>query len=268
MATDNSDHYKYMPKQPGMPPLDEEKETLADSGMEADIPVSLQEEIDLKEIDPDEYLELDEEIVPDGTPVAFKVLYGVFSPLLIPSYISLIIFLLSVLVIIVPSAVIPFTLTVFGATCIIPLIAVYVLMRVGVIHSLEMYGKNERIVPYVIETLALAGIALFFHAKGANLWIWTMYCGGAAASLVNFILNFKMRISSHCTGMGAFVAALIVINSYGFPQVSLFWWMVGALFFAGVVGSLAISYGRHTLWEVIAGYATGFLGVILFSLIN
>ena len=202
------------------------------------------------------------------TPGILKVVYALFSPLLVPSYVSLIIFLLSLLAIMAPGAAVPYTLTIFGATCVVPFLTIYVLMKVDAVHNFEIYDARARVVPYIIEFLALGGVTLFLIYKGANSWIWTIYCGATAVALVNFLLNFKIRISNHCSAMGALVAALIVVNRFGYPPASLFWWVIGAVFFAGLVGTVAMTHGRHTVWEVLAGYAMGFLGIILFSMIR
>lgn len=203
-----------------------------------------------------------------GNAGVLRFLYAVCSPLMVPTYVSLILFLLTILAIVVPGGALAYSLTVFGATCLVPSIANLILLKIGALSSLSMPTARERVVPYIIEFCALGGVTLFFIYKGANPWLWTIYCGATAACLVNFLLNFRIRVSNHCTAMAAFVAALIVINTYGMPQHSLFWWMVGTVFFAGYAGTFALIQGRHTLLEVLAGYATGFLGVILFSLIH
>ena len=273
-----SDHSKYMPR----PRQErEEDETQAEAPQE----VSITEDIAITEeaaFDPGEEIsrvsaeqqartaaesprEENAEEIP--MPAPLSLLNGLLSPLLVPTYVTLIIFLISILSILAPDAALPYTLTVFGATCVVPLISLYVLNKVGATQSFELYSARERVVPYIIEIMALGGVTLFLVFKGANTWIWSIFCGGTAVALANFLINFRMRVSTCCSAMAAMVAALIVINRYGFPRESLFWWTVGAVFFAGVAGSLALLYRRHSLWEVLAGYATGFLGIILFSLL-
>ena len=195
-------------------------------------------------------------------------IYGFFSPLVVPTIAALFIFLLSLLIVMAPGAALPYTLTVFGATCLLPGTAIYILYKTGFIHTLRLTGRTERIIPYVIEFLVLGAMAIFFICKGGAPWIWTVFCGGAAIALVNMAINFRMRISNHCSSIAALLAVLIVIQTYGLPPFPLFWWVAGTAFFTGVIGSLSIIRGRHTLAEVLAGYATGFLGIILFSLIH
>lgn len=195
-------------------------------------------------------------------------IYNIFSPFFIPTVATLLIFLLSLLAVVAPGAVTPYALTVFGATFLLPVLTIFVLQKIGIIQTFQLSDRSDRLVPYVIEFLALGAMAIFFIVKGASPWIWTIFCGGAAIALANFALNFKWRVSNHCSAIAALLAVIIVIQTYGLPQRPLFWWAIGASLFTGIIGSLAIIKGRHTLWEVVLGYATGFLGIILFSLIH
>ena len=201
-------------------------------------------------------------------PLFLRSLYELFSPLTAPTYITLFIFLLSILAVVAPGAALPYTLTVFGATFLVPLITMFVLLRIGAASSFYLWKRKERLSLYLVEILALGGVTIFFVFKGANPWMWSIFCGGAAAALANLIINSWMRVSCHCTAIAAILATFIVINNYGMPQTSLFWWVVGTLCMAGFVGTMAIVYGRHSIWEVLVGYATGFLGIMLFSLIH
>lgn len=205
---------------------------------------------------------------PVSLPPEAYVFNFLLSPLLMPSYMTLIIFSVTILSVIAPGATLPYTLTVLGATCLAPLIAIFIMERIGVVKSMALQERRDRAVPYIIEFLGLGAVTLFFIYKGAAPWLWSIYLGGAAVSIVNLLINFHIKISSHCSGLAAMIAAFVVVNGNGFPQVSLFWWVVGTALLAGVAGFIAIYYRRHTVWEVLAGYATGYLGIILFSLIK
>ena len=266
----NPEHLKYMPKTPGMEPEEPEAQ---------EVPVAVEEVVEIvepPEVPVSAIMEQEASMAPSeegaeapkGLKDLLEIFYFLFNPLLVPAYACLLIFTLSILHIVAPTAALPYTLTVFGATGLVPFLTIFILQKVGVVESFYMKRPGERTVPYAIDFLAFGAMAIFFVYMGANAWIWTMFCGGAAIALVNMIINFRMRISSHCSAMAGLLAVLIVLNTYGIPQVSLFWWMVGAVFFAGVVGTAAIFVGKHTIWEVTAGYATGFLGIILFSLIH
>lgn len=266
METDNSSHYKYMPR---LPEEDQEiienpepVETVAEviteeTGIASELPEEREEQEDREEKDSAFY----------RSPLA-SFIYALFSPLAVPTIICILLFLLSILYVVAPGAVVPYSLTVFGASCVVPLITIYILLKVGEADSFKLFSARERVIPYIIEIMALGGLTLFFVFKGATPWIWTIFLGCTATAVANFLINFRLRVSCHCSAMGALVASLIVISKFGMPQMSMLWWIIGALFFAGYTGTLAISYGKHNIWEVMVGYITGFLSIILFSLIH
>ena len=281
----NPDHYKYMPRGADETPADlpaEETVEITEEALQETTEEKRQESEKTtseeprsasasplhKEQEPASDETVEEEIPYIRESVLVSVIYNFFSPLLVPTYATIFIFLLSLLIVVAPAAVIPYGLTVFGATCLLPALLILVLRKIGVIESVQLYDRNDRIVPYVIEFLAMGAMAIFFVVKGAMPWIWTIFCAGAAIALVNFAINFRMRISNHCSAMAALLAVLIVIQTYGVPPLPLRWWALGTALFCGIIGTLAILKGRHTIWEVLAGYATGFLGIILFSLIH
>lgn len=197
-----------------------------------------------------------------------KFLYDIFNPLLLPAYATLLIFELSILAVVAKGAALPYTLTVFGATCVLPLLALIFLRRFGIISSFSIDSRRERLVPYIIEFVAFGAMALFFVYKGASTWLWLVYAGAAAVTLVNCLINFKIRICNHASAIAGMLAVLIIIQNDGLPHHNIGWWALGTVMMAGIIGSAAMLVGKHKLIDVLAGYATGFLGILLFSLIK
>ena len=278
---DNSDHYKYMPRSareemPEPEVQDEHQNPDSDkesADIQSEVPATSYGESSIKKyIDKTkpEVTEKKEEdiLVENGEYPLMQLLNFFFSPFLVPTIATWFLFQLSVLHILLPCSTTPYTLTVFGATCVVPGMAIFILLKAGAIRSLQMYSSRERIVPFMLQIIALGAMGLFFLYKGANPWIWTVFCGGAAIGLVNLVLNFFLRVSNHCSAMAALLAVLIVINENGLPQESMLWWLIGVVLCGGISGVIAILAGRHSVWEVMVGYATGFLGIILFSMIH
>ena len=281
MTDINPNHYKYMPHGAGEITGDESvTEVMETTDMPEETAGTVtpdEPRIDndnREDLQPEEKYELKKD-KEDSAVFSFvrnnalaSIVYNFLSPLLIPTIATLFIFLSSLLSVVVPGAVLPYSLTVFGATFLLPVLTIFVLHKIGIVQSLRLYDRSDRLVPYVIEFLALGAMAIFFIIKGGAPWIWTIFCGGAAIALVNFVINFRIRISNHCSAIAALLATIIVIQMYGLPQKSLFYWAIGISLFTGITGTLSIIKGKHTLWEVMLGYATGFLCIILFSLIH
>lgn len=197
-----------------------------------------------------------------------RFFYDFFNPFLIASYLTLLLFEMTVLALTAPGASVVYTVTVLGATAIVPAIALVFMRRFGAISALSMPLRSERFVPYVLALLTLGAITLLLAFRGAPLWLWLIYAGGCVAIMANMLINIKIRVSNHATAMAAFIAALVIMQTSGMSIHPLGWWAIGAVIVAGIVGSAAMLLGRHSLLEVAIGYATGFLSVILLGLIH
>lgn len=191
----------------------------------------------------------------------------ILVPILMPIYGMLLAYNYSILYFMPYNSKVVFLLIALGFTVIIPMLLVYLLKKMGIVSDLGLNGRKERFIPYIISILSLAGTGWFMIHKGAPLWFGFFFIGGAAAGLINLIINFKWKISAHSAGIAGIVALMIRIISIGFPQPGAQTWLIISIIAAGILGSVRIWQGRHTLGQVIGGYAVGFLSVLLFTLI-
>ncbi len=196
-----------------------------------------------------------------------NILSWVFVPLLMPVYGIILIFSLSFLSYAPFHTKLVFTLIVFGANFIVPMLLVLLLKKLGLIDDVGLNGRRERLIPYIITIICLAGTGLFLYLKMAPLWVAMFYAGGALAGLINLIVNFRWKISAHAAGIAGVVAMLIQVIKEGPSSEGMEWWIVGAIITAGLLGSARIWLGRHTLLQVLAGSAVGFLSVWTLSLL-
>ena len=91
--------------------------------------------------------------------------------------------------------------------------------------------------------------------------------GGAVATLICIAVNTRWKISAHMAAMGGLVALMFRMAASDVAMVSLNVWLTVVVILAGCVGSSRVYLERHTLGQVLAGTAVGFLCVFLFSLI-
>lgn len=215
-------------------------------------------------------------LVDDGTPESptnnvidkcCTLLSWVFVPLLMPLYGLLLAFNLSILTFMPISAKWTYALITVGITVILPMLLIFMLKKAGVVHDIGLNGRKERFLPYLISILSMGGLGWFMWTKGAPMWLVMFYGGGAVAGAVNTIVNFRWKISAHAAGIAGVVALLIRIISTGFPLPSIQGWLIASIVVSGLLGSARIWQGRHTMWQVLAGYVVGFTSVILMTLI-
>lgn len=192
----------------------------------------------------------------------------ILVPLLMPVYGIILIFSLSILKLAPFATKLTFTMIIFGINFIVPMLLVLLLKKLGLIQDVGLNGRKERLIPYIITMACLGASAYFLHFKGAPTWVAMFYAGGALAAFINFLVNFRWKISAHAAGIAGVVAMLIQIMKEGLPVGGLTWWIVGAILLAGLLGSARIWLGRHTLLQVLAGTFVGFISVWALSLIH
>lgn len=206
--------------------------------------------------------------VEKGVTVFSNILSWVLVPLLMPVYGLILSFGLSILDVAPMGMRVGFTLIVAGICVFVPMILILLLKRMGLVDDLGLNGRKERLIPYIITAVCYGGTAWFMAAKGAPLWLSLFFAGGALATVINTVINFRWKISAHAAGIAGIVALLIRIEKDGSPEPELFFWLILSIALAGLLGSARVWLGRHTVWQVLAGFAVGFCSVFFLTMIR
>ena len=214
--------------------------------------------------DKDDEKSLGEKIV-DGVS---NLLSWVLVPLLMPVYGLMLAFGLSILDVAPMGMRVAFTLIVAGICVIVPMVLILLLKKMGMIEDVGLNGRQERLVPYIITIICFGATAWFMAAKGAPLWLSLFFAGGALATVICTVVNFWWKISAHAAGIAGVVALLIRIEKDGSAEPELFFWLILTLLLTGLLGSARVWLGRHTVWQVLAGYAVGFCSVFFLTMIR
>lgn len=155
------------------------------------------------------------------------------------------------------------TLVIFGINAMLPMLIVLMLKFFGIIRDVGLNSRTERTLPYVVTILALGGSAWFLWWHEAPLWVVMFFVGGMATGIVNFLINFRWKISAHAAAAAGVAAILIRILHEGLPIAGGLAWLIIWILLTGLLGMSRLWLGRHTPLQVLAGYCTGFLGVYL-----
>ncbi|MDE5793787.1 MAG: phosphatase PAP2 family protein [Muribaculaceae bacterium] len=264
-----SNHFDYMPKPEGWVPQEAElpenkaEEIAVDAVAEEPVVVAPKEEpASDHPVQPDDFTPWERFVTRFS-----NIISWVFVPLMMPVYGIILIFSLSFLSFAPFRTKLVFTLIVFGANFLIPMLLVLLLKKLKIIEDLGLNGRKERLIPYIITIVCLGGTGFFLYMKMAPLWVAMFYIGGAVAALINLTVNFWWKISAHAAGISGIVAMLIQVIKEGPSSDGMEWWIVGAIITAGLLGSARIWLGRHTLLQVLAGSVVGFLSVWTLSLL-
>lgn len=187
----------------------------------------------------------------------------IFVPLMMPVYGAIIAFTLSILSFNMLSVRVLFIGLVAGINLMLPISVIIILKRVGVLSDYGVNRRSERSLPYLIGIVCLIATAVLLYFKHAPLWFVAFYVGGALAGIIELLVNLRWKISAHAAGVAGVVALLTYLVLYDFTLPSAFGWLVASVAIAGFVGSARILLGKHSVWQVLAGYAVGFAAVYI-----
>lgn len=189
-------------------------------------------------------------------------------PLLVPVYGILFIFRLSVLDVIPAGLQTAVTFVILGINFVAPMLLIFLLKIMGVVQDPGLNERKERPIPYLISAICFGCSAWFVASRGAPVWVAMFFCGGAAASLINLLINFKWKISAHAAAVAGLVALLIRLQRDVAVESHLFVWLLITVGCAGLLGSARVWLNRHTVWQVLAGYVVGFCSVFFLMSIH
>ncbi len=192
-----------------------------------------------------------------------RIFSAVFSPILMGTYGILLAMYLSYLCYSPEKAKMIVIAVTFVATCVVPVIGIFLLTHLGAVKDPMLNERAERGWPYLICTLCYLGTGIYYYFVHAPQWLYLFMFGGAISLVVLNIVNHWWKISGHATGTGALCAMIFFLMSSGNSVTNLQWEFVIAVVLAGCVCTSRLILGRHTLLQVAAGFLNGFICVFL-----
>ena len=183
---------------------------------------------------------------------------ALFSPLLSGTYAILLSMWLSYLVYSpfkVKSIVVA---TTFVATCVVPVICIFILSRTGHISDPSLNSRQGRTLPFIVTALCYAGTGIYYNFVNAPGWLMMFMFASALALLIMSIINRSWKISAHACGMGGITALLFYMICSGNSIDNIQGIFIAAMIVAGCVCTSRLILNRHTPWQVGAGYLLGF----------
>ncbi len=166
-------------------------------------------------------------------------------------------------------------LSVFTTSFLIPALGVALMKPLGLIKSLEMRDKQERVGPYIICGVFYLWLFKNFM-EGTVPLLYAKFALGATIGLFfAFFANIFTKISAHATGMGGLVGMVLVLAfewpgmalSLGAAQLSLNVVLALAVLLAGLVGVARLKMEAHSPVNLWQGYASGAAGVFFANII-
>jgi hypothetical protein len=190
-----------------------------------------------------------------------------FHPLFIPAYGMLVLYFIFAGPFFlhdyrIPMLLISITLL---TTCLLPAITAWILLRSGMLQSLDMDDKRERLLPYLCTSLyylmAYVMLRNFPLPPVILHLIRNFILGGALALLITALITVFWKISAHTVASGGWCGALagLCLIMYDPPIYILF----AVLFTSGLTGYARLRLEAHTPAQVYSGYLLGFMCTFL-----
>ncbi|MGL5787350.1 MAG: hypothetical protein ACRCX4_11105 [Bacteroidales bacterium] len=189
----------------------------------------------------------------------------VFHPLLMPTYGVALFFFYTYLFIFTTVWKWYLVGIVFILTGLLPALSIAALRKIGLVSNFEITNRRERLLPYIF-TLSSYTMCLFLMWKlNVPIWVLLFVLGGEVSLAVNLLINKWWKISAHLTGMGGMVGSVFALCYI--QMINPVWLFATLLFCSGLLGTSRIILKQHTLGQVIAGFACGFICVFATILI-
>lgn len=190
---------------------------------------------------------------------AAKVISYLFHPLLLATYLSLVLgWSIPRFLIIPPSDILTFAGLVFVMTFVFPIANLILLKAFGAVSSFEMESRRERLLPFAMVTIIYVVVAvLFFIKTRGNVNFNKVMLIVASLALVATVATIFQKVSIHSMTMGG-VAGIILPLNKTLDNGGLVWPTALLLVAGGLVMSSRLYLNAHTPREVLTGAVVGF----------
>ncbi len=160
----------------------------------------------------------------------------------------------------------------FFSSFLIPAVAVVVMRFLGLVQSLDLKERTDRIGPYIITGVFYSWLFInFFNSPKIPTAFASFVLGATIGLFLAFFINIFSKISAHAVGMGGLAGMVIItmmLFSYdtfivesaliGSVEISMNTLVVLAVILAGLVGTCRLALEAHEPRDLYGGYLVGF----------
>ncbi len=209
------------------------------------------------------------------TKLIFKIFSWAFHPLFILCYVLLLMLWIDPYLFGVKQwhDGIKLILVIFFSSAFIPAFGVIMMKAIGLIKSIDLGDRMDRIGPYIISGVFYLWLCKNLYSNNNFPDIYTAFVIGTTVALfLCFTVNVLYKVSVHTAGMGGLftmVCILIykyssIVNSLSLNGFSISLHAVGfvILVCAGMVGTARIGLRAHTPMQVLWGYVLGIISIL------
>lgn len=152
---------------------------------------------------------------------------------------------------------------VFFSTALLPGLAVIMMKFLGLIETLQMRDKQERIGPYIATGVFYLWIFINIRINPAfPLYFKVFMLGSTIGLFLAFFINLFSKISIHAVAMGGLLG--LVFLGLFIADFSNFFFLAQLLILViGIVGTARLILNAHEPTDIYGGYLIGFLAQLI-----
>ena len=141
-----------------------------------------------------------------------------------------------------------------------PLTSALLLKRAGMLTSLEMPRRADRIAPFTMTLLYQAMTWYLLHKLPLHPLLLALFGGAVLALALTTMITLRWKISAHMVGIGGCLGAIVALELM--HRMGAFIPICGLVLLAGALGTARLLASDHTPLQVLAGTALGFACVV------
>jgi hypothetical protein len=208
--------------------------------------------------------------------IVARIVSFLFHPLLIPTYMLMLLLVVNPYIFGVNSLGDELSrlllLRIFLSTFLIPMVAITMLRTTGLIGSLDMQDKKERIGPYIITGVFYLWMTRNFIGSELVPTAYTTFMLGATIALfLAFFINVFSKISAHTVGMGTLLGMVVItMFLFSYDTFAVAGWnlnmnivLIVAVLLAGLVGTARQILHPYHPNDLYGGYLVGLFSQII-----
>jgi membrane-associated phospholipid phosphatase len=191
--------------------------------------------------------------------IAAKILSVVFYPLFVPTY-GIALFCYSYGTLVQPMHWVWITVAIVGTlllTAVIPITAIWIMMRKGSVTDMQIANPKERTIPYLYSILGFAfWCYLLISILQVPVYLSFVGIGATVAIGLVTLINRFWKISAHLTGLGGLFGGLMsyCIGIGAIPTIGTMCIWLGVVL---IVMYARLRLNAHTPAQVCAGFILG-----------
>lgn len=166
---------------------------------------------------------------------------------------------------------VPLLLAIFFSSFVIPGIAVVMMRFLGLVQTIELRDKQERIGPYIVTAIFYLWLYINFrNDPGVPPAFPAFVLGSVIGLFLAFFINNFSKISAHAVGIGGLVGMLAILLSLGrfdpvlirlgavaVIQTSVATLLLISILVAGLVGTSRLLLKAHEPMDLYGGFLVG-----------